>query len=269
MKLNELDTIFEKKRIITYNTNQTKAVYHNKDVRHIVDNIYCGKSSSDGYNEYCDIYMIYPEIPVGIWAGSVRDSYSVEEVKETVVRAKIDTVENFLDSIKNRVKISDHIRFTEIELMKYIQPNMEHELWESRRIFAENREKKLKEREKKIAEENEIFVKEMNDIAQKDIDSAISIIKNGGNLENNSIEIFKDRYNSKCYSIINYLFVEYGIEVPIKTKGWISEKLRSVYISNGHCTGASYMRRNGGKCSSKIFDYMEELIVRVCKNGEE
>lgn len=268
MKLNEITTEFEKKRVITYNVNQTKAVYHNKDVHHVIDNIYCGKSSSDGYNEYCDIYMIYPNIPVGIWVSSVRDSYNIEEVKEMVIRAKIDTMENFLDSIKNRVKNSDHIRYTEIEFMKYIQPDMENELWESRRIFAENRDKKYKEREKKIAEENELFVKEMNDIAQKDIDSAISIIKNGGNLENNSIEIFKDRYDSKCYSIINYLFIKYGIDIPIKTKGWISDKLRSVYISNGHCTRASYMRKKGGRCSSKIFDYMEELIIKVIESEE-
>ena len=263
MKLSEINTEFKTKRVITYNSTQTKALYHNKKIQHVIDNIYRGESSSDGYNEYCDIYMVYPEIPVGVWASSVRTDYSTNEIQEMVKRANIATAKDFESNIKERVKNFQHIRFTEIEMMKHICPEMESELWEARKIHAEKLEDDRRQREEKRKAEQEAYVLDRNRDAEEMERAAIKILKEGGKIENDSIEIYKDYYNSRAYSIINYLMRKYGVNVPIKTQGWINERLSSVSIGNGRCTSVSFFREKGGKVSQKFFDCMDELIQKV------
>lgn len=263
MKLSEITTEFKTKRVITYNSTQTKAVYHNKKIQHVIDNIYRGESSSDGYNEYCDIYMVYPEIPVGIWVSSLRTAYSIDEIQEMVSRAKIATASDFESNVKERAKNFQHIRFTEIEMMKYICPEMESELWEARKVHAEKLEEDRRQREEKRKAEQEAYVLARNSEAEEMELAAIKVLKEGGKIENDSIEIYKDYYDSRAYSIINYLMRKYDVNVPIKTQGWINEKLRAVSIKNGKCEGVTYWKGKNGKCSQKFFDCIDELIQKV------
>lgn len=263
MKLSELTSPFETKRVITYNVSQTKAVYHNKKVQHVIDNIYRGESSNDGYNEYCDIYMIYPEFPVGVWATSARTEYDVEEVKGAVERARTSTAKDFESTIKYYAENGMHIRFVDIEMMKHICPEIEQKLWESRKIHEKKLEKERQEREAKRKAEQEKYVKEMNERAQKQINSAIEVLKNGGEIKNDFVEIYKDYYDSSSNSIFNYLMRQYGVKVPLRTQGWINEKLRSAKIDKNRCESVLYWKGKNGKCSDKFFDCMRELIEKV------
>lgn len=263
MKLSEISTAFETKRVITYNVSGTKAVYHNKKIQHVIDNIYRGESYSDGYNKYCDIYMVYPEISVGMWIFSVRTEYEIEEVQKMVNGANIATANDFESTIKERAKNFQHIRFTEIEMMKYICPEMESQLWESRKVNTERIEEKRRQEKEKRKAEQEAYILARNREADEKISAAIKVIKEGGNLENSSIAIYKDYYEGRTYSIINYLMRKYGVNVPIKTQGWINEKLRSVGIENGRCGSVFYWKGKNGKCSQKFFECMNELIRKV------
>lgn len=263
MKLSEISTEFETKRVITYNVSGTKAVYHNKKIQHVIDNIYRGESYSDGYNKYCYIYMVYPEIPVGMWIFSVRIEYEIEEVQKMVNGANIATASDFESTIKERAKNFQHIRFTEIEMMKYICPEMESQLWEARKVNTERLEEKRKQEKEKKKAERESYVLARNKEADEKISAAIKVIKEGGNLENSSIAIYKDYYDSRAYSIVNYLMRKYGVNVHLRTQGWINEKLRYVVIQDGRCNNVSYWGGKNGKCSQKFFDCMNELIQKV------
>lgn len=65
-----------------------------------------------------------------------------------------------------------------------------------------------------------------------------------------------------------HLMRRYQVDVPLRTQGWINDKLISVTIENGKCEHLRYMRSKGAQCSQKIFDCMHELILKVCLETE-
>lgn len=113
------------------------------------------------------------------------------------------------------------------------------------------------------------FCEEQNRKAEQMIDSAIRTIRGGGTLKNDPIIIYKSRYDSSTYSLVNHLMRRYQVNVPLRTQGWINDKLVSVTIENGKCEHLRYMRSKGAQCSQKIFDCMHELILKVCSETEE
>ena len=115
------------------------------------------------------------------------------------------------------------------------------------------------ERERKKAEDA-AFCEEQNRIAEEQVRKAISVLRDGGTLENDRITLYETRYDSECVCIVNYLMQRYHINVPIQTKGWIKSKLTGFIVSNGRCTGVRYRRAKGCKCSDKVFGAITDLI---------
>lgn len=263
MKLNELTTPFESFRVITYNADQTKALYKNKQMQLITGSIYRGETIKEEYNDHCDVYACYAGIPVGIWIGSVHVDYSIEEVMAQIKRKGMETLENYMAAIKYRLEKQDHFRFTEVEFIKHIAPELENQMWESRKAFAENQHKKRMEQAAQREVEDQAFVAERNAEAEQIVNKALDILRNGGKLENQTVAFYESRYNSSSYSIVNYLMRKYGVNVPIRTQGWINEKLVSAKIEDGKCEHLQYYRAKGAQCSQKFFDCMNELIVKV------
>lgn len=115
------------------------------------------------------------------------------------------------------------------------------------------------ERERKKAEDT-AFCEEQNRIAEEQVRKAISVLRDGGTLENNRITLYKTRYDSEDICIVNYLARRYHINVPIRTKGWISDKLMAFIIATD---GQHKMRcRNvkGSKGSTRISTVLADLI---------
>ena len=115
----------------------------------------------------------------------------------------------------------------------------------------------------KAKEEEKAFCQEQNDLATQAVLEAIHIVKTNGILENKTLKFFRDRYNSKSFSVVNYLMRKYEVNVPLRTQGWINDRLVSVTIENGRCEHLKYMRAKGGQCSQRFFDCMNELIQKV------
>lgn len=263
MKLNELTTPFESFRVITYNADQTKALYKNKQMQLITGSIYRGETIKEEYNDHCDVYACYAGIPVGIWIGSVHVDYSIEEVMAQIKRKGMETLENYMAAIKYRLEKQDHFRFTEVEFIKHIAPELENQMWESRKAFAENQHKKRMEQAAQREAEDQAFVAERNAEAEQIVNKALDILRNGGKLENQTVAFYESRYNSNSYSVVNYLMRKYGVNVPIRTQGWINEKLVSAKIEDGKCEHLQYYRAKGAQCSQKFFDCMNELIAKI------
>ena len=263
MKLNELTTPFESFRVVTYNADQTKALYKNKQMQLITGSIYRGETIKEEYNDHCDVYACYAGIPVGIWIGSVHVDYSIEEVMAQIKRKGMETLENYMAAIKYRLEKQDHFRFTEVEFIKHIAPELENQMWESRKVFAENQHKKRMEQAAQREAEDQAFVAERNAEAEQIVNKTLDILRNGGKLENQTVTFYESCYNSSSYSIVNYLMRKYGVNVPIRTQGWINEKLVSAKIEDGKCEHLQYYRAKGAQCSQKFFDCMNELIAKV------
>ena len=133
---------------------------------------------------------------------------------------------------------------------------------------AYKQEETLK-RQAEQEEQDRAFCEERNRKAEQMIDLAIRTIRGGGTLKNEPISLYKSRYDSSTYSIVNHLMRRYQVDVPLRTQGWINDKLISVTIENGKCEHLRYMRSKGAQCSQKIFDCMHELILKVCSETEE
>jgi len=121
------------------------------------------------------------------------------------------------------------------------------------------------------AKKEKAFCEEQNQKAQKSIADAIQIIRSGGGLENETVEFYRSRYDSSAYSIFNYLMRLYQVDVPLRTQGWINEKLVSVTIKDGKCAQLQYLRSKGSRSrgSQKFFDCMNALIQAVVEQDPE
>lgn len=264
MQLNELKSPFEKKRVIMYNFKGDKAIYHNKNVQHISGSLYCGETIQDEYKEYCDLFVFYDNILVGLWIGTVRTNDTVEEVMDMLNRIKMDTLEKHKANIEYKITNDQYFRLIEIEFGKHIDPKLEDQMWESRKNYGINQDKIERERREKRYAEDQAYIQQRNDEAQQLVDQAVAILKSGnGILDNYNVTIYKTRYHARAYSIINYLARKYGVEIPIKTQGWINDKLTQVILENGECKRCRYQSKKNSKCSTKIFGYVDQLIKAI------
>lgn len=122
-------------------------------------------------------------------------------------------------------------------------------------------------RRARIAEEDQAFCEEQNKKAEQAVSSAIQTIRNGGVLENESVKFYRSRCDSSTYSIVNYLMRQYQVDVPLRTQGWINDKLSSVTVRDGACTSLRYLRAKNGRVSQKFFECMDVLIQAVVKQA--
>lgn len=128
-------------------------------------------------------------------------------------------------------------------------------------------EKRAAMRAEQEAEERRMR-EETNQKAEQAVHQAIQIIKNGGKLSNDAVTFYKPNGDCVETSIVLMLMRRYGVNVPIRTQGWINEKLVSVTIVNERCDSLSYRRFKNAAVSQKFFDCMNDLVRRVNKTEE-
>ena len=264
MKLKELYTTLEKQRTICYKKDGNSITYHNKDMRLVESCLYCGEPKAESqWNSYCMLYVRYPDQKIAIEIGTVNADYSVEEAVSVVKKNRIETQDAFIECIKRKIEAQDRIQLTWIEYLKYICPSLIDACWESRKAFAQKHEQIRQERKAQEDAEDQKYATECNTEMKKQIVAAYEVIRNGGTLENSDVLIYESRYNSHTYKIVNYLFRQNGVNCPIKTQGWINDKLIRVIISPEGAVNVQFWKSKNGKCSEKVFDCLLKLVQIV------
>ncbi|MBM6977388.1 hypothetical protein [Intestinimonas butyriciproducens] len=119
---------------------------------------------------------------------------------------------------------------------------------------------RAQERMAKAEAEAEAYCKERNRQAEQQVQEALRVIREGGVLRNDTVEFCRSRYDSSASSIILYLMRQYQVEVPLRTQGWINERLANATITDGRCSRVQFRGNKRSKCSSRFFDCMNELI---------
>ena len=122
---------------------------------------------------------------------------------------------------------------------------------------------RAQERMAKAEAEAEAYCKECNRQAEQQVQDALRVIREGGVLQNDTVEFYRSRYDSSACSIILYLMRQYQVEVPLRTQGWIAQKLANTTITDGRCSQLQFRGNKRSKCSSRFFDCMNELIHAV------
>lgn len=271
MKLKELDTMLEKQRTICYKKDGNSITYHNKNMRLVEGCVYCGEPVAESqWNSYCMLYVRYPEQKVAMEVGTVNSDYSAEEAVNVVKKNGIETQNTFIDFIKRKIEAQDHVQLSWIEYLKYICPELIDDCWESRMACMKRREQARQERNAKREAEDKAFLAERQAEAEKLIAAAHETICNGGTLENSNVTFYQSRYESRTYKIVNYLFRKHDINCPIKTQGWINDKLIHVGITPEGSVNVRFWKSKNGKCSEKVFDCLSELVRIVrAENSQE
>lgn len=266
MMLSEVNTPYEKKRFITYNTNGNSVVYHTKNMQHVIGSLYKDKETQNQYNESeCYLYAYFEDYNIGIRIGAMNrlECRDIDTMHESLTNDYyLDTPEHFISMLDDDVSNKQFIGNVQIELAKYLKPERVEVYTQARLDYRAEQDRKHAEAIKKEQAEDKAYCDERNKETEIEIQKVITSINNGGEIKNTTITIYKDRYDYKEYSIFNYLANRYNLSIPIKLKGWINKSLYSIKIENGRVTSYKY----SGNKSTTIGKYMNMLVSAINNN---
>lgn len=272
MNLNELSTPFERHKIIHFAKDGNTVVHRWYDMQPVDGTLYKGRVEKDRWGEYYSLFAVFPGVEQGlvlVKALRTHNGYTTEQVKGWLYRNGMDSLEHFLEYLDSAEVEDRHINLAEIEFVRQFDAQRA-DRYAAYRIarYARLEEKRIEERKRREAEDAQ-YIKEMNERAEAQVKAAVDIIKNGGELENADISFYSGRYAHSTYAIVNYLMRYYGIDVPLRTQGWINRKLSSVTIRDGSCVSLQYQRTGKARTGSNVFfQYMDDLIAAVCAHKE-
>jgi hypothetical protein len=242
--------------------NKNVMLYSMYDITKNVNmkNVYIRKIESNGYNDYylfTDFGFICLE---HVYLSDELDLYYIVKQIESL---KYNEYNTFKKKIQALMDNNGYIRDLEIKVCMLANENKEFieklinykNEYKQKQIKKAIAKVKAKQDEKEQRLQNEI--EELNKLVKE---SELKLI-NKEKLSNIEIDIpFIDSENEISYkqsTLILYLFNINKINVPIKTKGWINDKLNYItYNSNLDVYSYSY---NLNK-STVFFEYLEKLL---------
>lgn len=265
MRISELSGNFNNKPALKYGNGHNNVVKKQVPVQELVDNLYCGKlnKEQDGI-ETVTLYVFYPNCIVGLPLLTLEnpERYTVDELYQKMVKAypEIISLDKFIDELEERESKGMFIGNLEIEFLKYAAPTqVQHYQLYRAECIRKNEEKELL-RQKQKDEEESAFYKEKNAEFENSIQNAIEIINNNGVLHNEQVTYYHNGYDYTSYSLINYLFKRYKINIPIKVQGWIAKSLTMVIFKNGEFIQYRVLRGSNSKTFDKYFSQLVEAV---------
>ena len=190
----------------------------------------------------------------------------------------IPEIKEYCDDIKNAYKNMDFQKFFESKIdknkyfnlceLKYISKyhtNLYEKAQSSRTNFLPEKERERQEERKKIEKAQNEEMDIVNEIFEDKIAEMKTKIHLGEIVVSEDYEYYKERnyYGGKT-SQNNFLYLakEYGIEIPLATKGFINNRL----VNYNFGTGLYYIKRdrnNKNKGSTKIRECFEKIKDKV------
>ena len=177
---------------------------------------------------------------------------TIEEVTEAINKLEYLGKDGLFERLKeaedngyyiNKVDIELCIILGEIELAKHYA-----EYREAKRAAQEARiQAAIAEREAREKAEKEKHLAEM----ENTISEAENTIRTKGTLNNVKFE---------GNTIILYLLKKYGVDVPLKTQGWVNKALARVWYRDGKITYSYYKTSRN---STVFYGYLKELEEKI------
>lgn len=130
-------------------------------------------------------------------------------------------------------------------------------------IYKDKCREKDRERKAKADAEDRAYCRERNQLAEQQVQEAIRIIREGGVLQNDTVEFYRSRHDSSACSIFLYLMRQYQVDVPLRTQGWIANKLAAATIADGRCSNLQFWGRKSDRASQRFVACMNELIRAI------
>ena len=130
-------------------------------------------------------------------------------------------------------------------------------------IYRAHKQQEDEIRQAQIANQERALRQAVNAEKETLVAAALQTIRSGGTLKNDTLCYYKDDGSFIETSLILYLMREYHIDVPLRTQGWIKERLASATVQEDFCGSVTYYRARKSQCSQKFFDCMRDLITAV------
>lgn len=130
-------------------------------------------------------------------------------------------------------------------------------------IYKGKCREKEQERKAKADAEDRAYCEERNQRAEQQVQEALRVIREGGVLQNDTVEFYRSRHDSSACSIVLYLMRQYQVDVPLRTQGWINERLANATIADGRCSHLQFWGRKRDKASQRFVACMNELIRAI------
>ncbi|MCR2050917.1 hypothetical protein NSB25_27225 [Acetatifactor muris] len=206
--------------------------------------------------EYGDpVYQLWEDLGViCISQGWIQGYWSIEEVSAKIAKFPYLNVNGFYKRLEESESKRYYINKVDIEVCALLG-NID-----LAKHFAEYREKQIADKEaKRQAEKEERQKKEREEEEQRitEIEKAI---------QDAEYKIFhqEDFENTEVdrKSIINRLMEKYGINIPLRTKGWINSKLAMIVFNGGEISYRFYGKTQ--RDNSTVFrDYLVRLETAI------
>lgn len=243
MLINQIETTPESRQVYGYKRDGNTVTAHRWKVFPLVDSLYLQEPVADQYGQrYAHIVFLLDGVKIGLDVGMLTswqiDNYSVEDVAAHVGFSDADT---FKAHIRADMENGLHIRDSYIAFVRQFDAPLAEEMQIYKAPFLQRREKQEQERraemERREQQEREQRARELAEA----IAEAEKKILTGGRIEN--IEI-----GGKCLFL--HLFDARGIDVPIRSRGWIASKLTAVIKCGESVSVVISPTRKGEKVSS-------------------
>ncbi len=178
------------------------------------------------------------------------------------IKEKVKPIfDNYLESINTRLNYSGFFNYIELAYIEKNHPDLYENAKKSREQYIAIKDEMRRKAEEDMKERRNKEVKEKNQIFKDKITNAKIAIFEGKNVLSEILSFYKndDYYKQTSQNVFLYLLKEYKIDVPLKTQGYINNKLYSYDFGSN-----SY--RYYGKYNSPTFsDYLVELKNKIDK----
>ena len=198
-------------------------------------------SNREGYIEYCD-----------------------------KVVQKVKTIyDNLREGIIEKIKNECFFNHVELQYLADYHPELCDAALKSRTTYREKQRKYREQREQEYKEEISKTVNDKNKIFKDKVNEMKENIISGKDVLSSTLEYYKDGEYPKVTYQNNflYLFKEYGIDIPLKTQGYINSKLYSFNFESGNCrVEGKYFSHSIGKF---LYDLKDKVLEEKRKESTE
>lgn len=263
MKINQIEENLENKQVYGYKRDGNTVTSHRWKVFHLSGNLYLQEPQIDKYGQrYAHIALFFQNVKIGLDVGMLSgwqlDQYSAEEVER---RISFVTVDAFRDTINAQMASGEHIKDSYIAFVRQYDEVQAEKMQSYKKEWRERKEHErqaeIAERERREAQERQ----ERERTTAEAVEKAEQAIISGGYIGNKEID---------GKPLFLHLFDKNGITVPIRSRGWIIERLASVtQHSNGTASVSASVSVKNKNVSKGFVSAYFELRNHLIKAQEE
>lgn len=260
MKLCEIAKDLENRQVFGYKRDGNTVTAHRWKVFPVVGNIWLREPKEDSYGiTHYKICLFLPDVKIGLDFGSIDEYQFAEWDENDLIERRYLTFAyyspaEFLRMEEQKVGESCWIKNSEIEFLRQFAPAEAERL----QIYHDEQTKAREERNK--ARHDEYLRKEAERkaveerILSEKLDAAENTIRAGGRIENETV-------NGK--PLFFHLFERNGMEIPIKTKGWIADKLRYILVDRSENIRVCFKQSKNAKISQSFVNCYFDLQRKI------